>query len=207
MKTVAEVTEEMSRALPTLRIGYLHGKMKAAEKATVMDAFAAGDISVLVSTTVIEVGVNVPNATLMIVEDAERFGLAALHQLRGRVGRGKKESFCVLVSDTKTAEGRKRLETMQTTFDGYAVAEEDLKMRGPGDFLAGASGEGVRQSGGLSFRFAALCRDTDLLTAASEETARIASLSARAAEAYRTQNEPLFQELDARFAESRNLLS
>ncbi len=207
MKTVAEVTEEMSRALPTLRIGYLHGKMKAAEKATVMDAFAAGDISVLVSTTVIEVGVNVPNATLMIVEDAERFGLAALHQLRGRVGRGKKESFCVLVSETKTAEGRKRLETMQTTFDGYAVAEEDLKMRGPGDFLAGASGEGVRQSGGLSFRFAALCRDTDLLTAASEETARIASLSARAAEAYRTQNEPLFQELDARFAESRNLLS
>ena len=207
MKTVAEVTERMAAALPTLRIGYLHGKMKAAEKAAVMDAFAAGEISVLVSTTVIEVGVNVPNATLMIVEDAERFGLAALHQLRGRVGRGKKESFCVLVSDTKTKEGRRRLETMQTTHDGYAVAEEDLKMRGPGDFLAGTSGEGVRQSGGLSFRFASLCRDTDLLSAAGAESARIVALSESEATAYRAQNLPLFAELDARFTESRNLLS
>lgn len=207
MKTVAEVRERMQAALPTLSIGYLHGKMKAAEKAEVMDAFVRGEISVLVSTTVIEVGVNVPNATLMIVEDAERFGLAALHQLRGRVGRGRKESFCVLVSGTQSEEGKRRLATMQTTHDGYAVAEEDLRMRGPGDFLAGASGEGVRQSGGLSFRFASLCRDTDLLSAASEETVRILALEGAAAREYKENNPLLFAELDARFEESRNLLS
>lgn len=207
LKTVAEVKASMEAALPTLSIGYLHGKMKAAEKAAVMDAFVRGEISVLVSTTVIEVGVNVPNATLMIVEDADRFGLAALHQLRGRVGRGQKESFCVLVSDTETETGRRRLSTMQTTYDGYAVAEEDLKMRGPGDFLAGAGGDGIRQSGGLSFRFASLCRDTELLTAASLETARILSLEGEDAKAYRNENRELFSELDARFAESRNLLS
>ncbi|MBE6656299.1 MAG: ATP-dependent DNA helicase RecG [Ruminococcaceae bacterium] len=207
IKTVAEVKAAMEKALPSLSIGYLHGKMKAAEKAAVMDAFVRGDISVLVSTTVIEVGVNVPNATLMIVEDADRFGLAALHQLRGRVGRGSKESFCVLISNTDTEAGRRRLATMQTTFDGYAVAEEDLKMRGPGDFLATASGDGVRQSGGLSFRFASLCRDTDLLTAVSEETARILALQGKDAEAYRAENQALFDELDTRFAENRNLLS
>jgi len=207
MKTVAEVKEKMEKALPDLSIGYLHGKMKAAEKAEVMDAFVRGEISVLVSTTVIEVGVNVPNATLMIVEDAERFGLAALHQLRGRVGRGQKESFCVLVSSTESAEGKRRLATMQSMHDGYAVAEEDLKMRGPGDFLAGAKGEGVRQSGGLSFRFASLCKDSDLLSAASEETAKILALDGDAAKKYREENALLFEEIDTRFAESRNLLS
>ncbi len=207
MKTVAEVKEAMQKALPGLRVGYLHGKMKAAEKAAVMDAFVAGEISVLVSTTVIEVGVNVPNATLMIVEDADRFGLAALHQLRGRVGRGTKESFCVLVSETKSEEGRRRLATMQRTFDGYAVAEEDLKMRGPGDFLASSGGEGVRQSGGLSFRFASLCRDTDLLSAASLESARISAMEGADMEAFRAEHAALFAELDERFAESRNLLS
>lgn len=207
MKTVREVTERMTAALPSLAIGYLHGKMKAKEKAAVMDAFVRGEISVLVSTTVIEVGVNVPNATLMVVEDADRFGLAALHQLRGRVGRGVKESFCVLVSETKTEEGRRRLATMQTTYDGYAVAEEDLKMRGPGDFLAGAPGEGVRQSGGLSFRFASLCRDTDLLSAASEETARIMAQNSDDFAIYHEENSLLFDEIGARFADSRNLLS
>ena len=207
MKTVSEVTERMAEALPSLSIGYLHGKMKPKEKAAVMDAFVRGEISVLVSTTVIEVGVNVPNATLMVVEDADRFGLAALHQLRGRVGRGEKESFCVLLSDTKSEEGRRRLMTMQTTYDGYAVAEEDLKMRGPGDFLASASGEGVRQSGGMSFRFASLCRDSDLLSAASEETARILALPANEAERYRAENALLFAEIDSRFRETRNLLS
>ena len=207
LKTVAEVKAAMEAALPSLNIGYLHGKMKAAEKAAVMDAFVRGEISVLVSTTVIEVGVNVPNATLMVVEDAERFGLAALHQLRGRVGRGRKESFCVLVSDTKTETGRRRLSTMQTTYDGYAVAEEDLKMRGPGDFLAGTGADGIRQSGGLSFRFASLCRDTELLSAASAETARILAMEGTAADEYRLKNALLFEELDARFKESRNLLS
>ena len=206
MKTVAEVTERMQNALPALSLGYLHGKMKAEEKAEVMNAFARGEISVLVSTTVIEVGVNVPNATLMIVEDADRFGLAALHQLRGRVGRGQKESFCILVSETKSEEGRRRLTTMQTTYDGYAVAEEDLRMRGPGDFLA-ASGEGVRQSGGMSFRFAALSQDTELIAAAAEESGRIAAMTDGDMADYRAMHPDLFAELDARFAESRNLLS
>ena len=207
MKTVKEVTERMRDALPHLSLGYLHGKMKAEEKATVMSAFVRGEISVLVSTTVIEVGVNVPNATLMIVEDADRFGLAALHQLRGRVGRGQKESFCVLVSGTESEEGKRRLATMQTTYDGYAVAEEDLRMRGPGDFLASASGEGVRQSGGMSFRFAALSRDTALLSAAAEESGRIAAMPEGELFAFREEHPALFSELDARFSESRNLLS
>lgn len=207
MKTVDEVTSRMAEALPDLRIGYLHGKMKPKEKADIMDAFVRGDISVLVSTTVIEVGVNVPNATLMVVEDADRFGLAALHQLRGRVGRGVKESFCVLISETKSEEGRRRLATMQTTYDGYAVAEEDLKMRGPGDFLASASSDGVRQSGGMSFRFASLCHDSDLLSAASAETARLMAMSDEEAADYRTQNPALFAEIDARFKDTRNLLS
>ncbi|MBQ9735301.1 MAG: ATP-dependent DNA helicase RecG [Clostridia bacterium] len=207
MKTVAEVKKTVSEALPSLSVGYLHGKMKAAEKKATMDAFASGALSVLVSTTVIEVGVNVPNATLMIVMDADRFGLAALHQLRGRVGRGKKESFCVLVSGTSSEEGRRRLETMSRTYDGYAVAEEDLRMRGPGDFLAPVAGEGVRQSGGLSFRFASLCRDTDLLSCAAEESRAIIDLSKKEAEAYRANHPALFDEVRARFAESQNLLS
>ncbi len=207
MKTVAEVTERMREALPSLSLGYLHGKMKPAEKAAVMDAFVRGEISVLVSTTVIEVGVNVPNATLMVVEDADRFGLAALHQLRGRVGRGAKESFCVLVSGTQSEEGRRRLATMQTTYDGYAVAEEDLRMRGPGDFLAGASGAGVRQSGGMTFRFASLLRDTELLASAAEESGKIAALSDDALALYRAEHPLLFSALDERFAESQSLLS
>ena len=134
-------------------------------------------ISVLVSTTVIEVGVNVPNASLMIVENADRFGLSQLHQLRGRVGRGKRKSYCVLVSEAAKKEGtaHERLETMRTSYDGYAIAEKDLAMRGPGDFLRAGGDASVRQSGGVRFRLGELCDDTGLLASAFSEAKRLLS--------------------------------
>ena len=136
-----------------------------------MNRFAAGEIDVLVSTTVIEVGVNVPRASLMIVENAERFGLSQLHQLRGRVGRGTRKSYCVLVagamSDREIGEvAQRRLQTMKTTYDGFAIAEQDLAQRGPGDFFAKNAGGAIRQSGGVEFRLASGCSDADLLTSA-----------------------------------------
>ncbi len=145
------------------RMGLLHGRMKPAEKDAVMREFLAGALQVLVSTTVIEVGVDNPNATLMVVEQAERFGLAQLHQLRGRVGRGSGKSWCVLVAGPQlSAEGRERLETMAATQDGFIIAEADLRMRGTGDFF------GTRQSGLPEFRIADILRDTELLVAARD---------------------------------------
>ena len=128
-----------------------------------MRAFSDGEIDVLVSTTVIEVGVNVPNASLMIVENADRFGLSQLHQLRGRVGRGTRKSYCVLVSDTKGENAIKRLKTMCATHDGYEIAETDLKLRGPGDFLRTNRNVGIRQSGVTDFPVADLCEDGEML--------------------------------------------
>lgn len=162
LKSVVEYSEELRRALPDLRIEILHGKLKPQEKDDIMAAFAAGKCDVLVSTTVIEVGVNVPNATLMVVENAERFGLSQLHQLRGRVGRGSEKSYCVLVSDNKSDRSRDRLEVIRTTYDGYAIAESDLALRGPGDFFASTSGDNFRQSGGFEFKFASKLNDTSL---------------------------------------------
>ena len=166
LKNAVEYTEELRRALPDLKIEYLHGKMKADEKDEVMSRFASAEIDVLVSTTVIEVGINVPNATLMIVENADRFGLSQLHQLRGRVGRGSKKSYCVLVSDLKTEKAMARLGIMKSTYDGYAIAEKDLALRGPGDFFSNNYGDNFRQSGGFEFKFAKLCDDTELFSAA-----------------------------------------
>ena len=137
-----------------------------------MRAFSSGELSILVSTTVIEVGVNVPNACLMIVENAERFGLSQLHQLRGRVGRGTRKSYCVLVTggvDGVGEKSRARLDTMRTTYDGYASAEQDLIQRGPGDFLGSASDGSVRQSGGLNFRLADAGEDASIMTDATED--------------------------------------
>ena len=166
IKNTLEYTENLRQSLPNLRIAYLHGKMKSSEKDAIMRDFADGNTDVLVSTTVIEVGVNVPNASLIVVENADRFGLAQLHQLRGRVGRGERKSYCVLVSDLNTEKSRERLETMRTTYDGFEIAEKDLILRGPGDFFA-SSGESVlRQSGGFEFKLAKLCDDTSLLEAA-----------------------------------------
>jgi len=147
-----------------LPVGLLHGKMKPAEKETVMKAFVAGEIKILVSTTVIEVGVDVPNASVMIVEHAERFGLSQLHQLRGRVGRGAKKSYCVLLtSDKKTAVAEERLGIMAKTTDGFVIAEKDLEIRGPGELL------GTRQSGLPEFRIGNLVRDRLLLESAKRE--------------------------------------
>jgi ATP-dependent DNA helicase RecG len=147
-----------------LRVGLLHGKMKPADKEAVMRAFVAGEIKILVSTTVIEVGVDVPNASVMIVEHAERFGLSQLHQLRGRVGRGAKKSYCVLLtSDKKTAVAEERLGIMAKTSDGFVIAEKDLEIRGPGELL------GTRQSGLPEFRIGNLVRDRELLESAKRE--------------------------------------
>jgi ATP-dependent DNA helicase RecG len=150
--------EALSKALPQLRIGFVHGRMKGNDKQAAMRAFKAGEIDLLVATTVIEVGVDVPNASLMIVENAERLGLAQLHQLRGRVGRGSAASNCVLLYRSPlSAMARQRLETMRQTNDGFVIAEKDLALRGPGELL------GTRQTGLAAFRIADLARDADLL--------------------------------------------
>ena len=146
-----------TEVFPDLRVAPIHGKMKPKEKDAVMRAFAAHEIDVLVSTTVIEVGVDVPNAALMLIENAECFGLSQLHQLRGRVGRGQHKSYCVLVSDNKGEENRARLKIMSSTNDGFAIAEEDLRLRGPGDFF------GSRQHGLPALRVADLSCDLSLL--------------------------------------------
>ena len=141
----------------------LHGQMPAADKNRILSDFAEGRIQVLVSTTVIEVGINVPNATVMMVENAERFGLSALHQLRGRVGRGAKQSYCILVQGNDDPESKERLSVLLTAKDGFAIAEEDLRLRGPGDFF------GIRQSGDMDFRVADIIRDAETLKFARED--------------------------------------
>ncbi len=166
LKSAVNLAEELKAALPTLKIEALHGRMKSSEKDQIMASFASGETHVLVSTTVIEVGVNVPNACLMIVENAERFGLSQLHQLRGRVGRGKRKSYCILVSDINSPRSKDRLEIMRTTYDGYEIAEKDLLLRGPGDFFSSVSSDNLRQSGGFDFKFASMCDNTDLLNTA-----------------------------------------
>lgn len=145
-----------------IRIEYLHGKMKPKEKNSIMEQFAANKIQVLVSTTVIEVGVNVPNATVMMVENAERFGLAQLHQLRGRVGRGKEQSYCIFVAGLNSKDTRKRLEILNQSNDGFFIASEDLKLRGPGDFF------GIRQSGIMEFKMGDIFTDAGILKEAAE---------------------------------------
>ena len=155
---------------PDLKVALLHGQMKNAEKDEVMQAFSRGEIDILVSTTVIEVGVNVPNANLMIVENAERFGLSQLHQLRGRVGRGKRKSYCVLVSDSKGETAEARLSTMKSCYDGYQIAEKDLLLRGPGDFFGSMSQGAIRQSGGVSLKLASAAKDTVLMQNAFNES-------------------------------------
>ena len=163
LKSATEWAETLRTAVfPDLRIALLHGQMKGAEKERVMSEFAKGNADVLVATTVIEVGVDVPNATLMIVEDADRFGLSQLHQLRGRVGRGQDKSYCILTSQNRNTETLQRLKAFCKTTDGFKIAQEDLKMRGPGDFF------GSRQSGLPTFRVASLGSDLETLTIAQQ---------------------------------------
>lgn len=174
LKAAVGYAKELSERLPDLKISFVHGKLKTKEKDEIMNAFAKGEIQVLVSTTVIEVGVNVPNATLMIVENSERFGLSQLHQLRGRVGRGSKKSYCILVSGTKSKNqlsesSKKRLDTMCRCYNGFDIAEEDLKQRGPGDFLCMNTHASIRQSGDIYFKLADMCEDATLMENAFAE--------------------------------------
>lgn len=155
---------------PSIVVGILHGQLKPKEKNQIMEDFAAGKIQVLVSTTVVEVGVNVPNATVMMVENAERFGLAQLHQLRGRVGRGEFQSYCIFVHGKDQAEKSKRLQILNQSNDGFYIAQEDLKLRGPGDLF------GVKQSGVLEFGIADIFRDASVMKRASEAAGEILSL-------------------------------
>lgn len=166
-ENVLDYTKLLREKLPGITVEYLHGKMKGKEKNQIMERFACKEIQVLVSTTVVEVGVNVPNATVMMIENAERFGLAQLHQLRGRVGRGAHQSYCIMVNCSDQDGTQERLDILNRSNDGFYIASEDLKLRGPGDFF------GVRQSGDMEFKIADIYTDAKLLKNVSEEVNRI----------------------------------
>lgn len=160
---VVTYSEQLRQDLPSyVKIEFLHGKLKSKEKNYIMQSYVDGDIDIVVSTTVIEVGINVPNATVMMIENAERFGLAQLHQLRGRVGRGKHKSYCILVTDSKSQNSKKRMEIMTKSTDGFVISEKDLELRGHGDLL------GVRQSGLPTFKIANVMEDAAVLKEANE---------------------------------------
>ena len=171
LKNLQNGYEEVMRAfpLPDYKVAIVHGQQSNEEKQFNMSAFAAGRADILVSTTVIEVGVDVPNASVMVIESAQRFGLSQLHQLRGRVGRGAEESYCILVKDVKTSrEAQQRLDLMCATEDGFEIAEQDMRMRGPGDL------EGTQQSGlPVSLKLASLARDGGLLAEARRDAQRV----------------------------------
>ena len=158
--------EELKAALPRVRVGLVHGALPQAEKDAVMESFKNGQTDILVATTVIEVGVDVPNAAIMVIEHAERFGLAQLHQLRGRIGRGTKKSWCGLLYGELSESGRERLAVIRRSTDGFEIARRDLEIRGPGEFL------GARQSGMPMLRFASLEEDTDLIEEARDFAAQ-----------------------------------
>lgn len=175
-QAAAQMAERLQKdVFPDLRVGLLHGRLPAAEKEAVIGAFRAGAIDVLVATTVVEVGVDVPNATVMVIDGADRFGLAQLHQLRGRVGRGADESHCLLIANPATPEGRERMAAMERTADGFAIAEEDLRLRGPGEFF------GTRQHGLPDLKLANPITDLPLLELARAEAFELAELDPRLA--------------------------
>ena len=162
-ENVIDYTEKLREALPArIHVEYLHGKMKGKEKNEIMERFLKNEIQVLVSTTVIEVGVNVPNATVMMIENAERFGLAQLHQLRGRVGRGDQQSYCIMVHASDQEAVAKRLDILNKSNDGFEIARRDLELRGPGDLF------GIRQSGLLDFQIADVFADASVMQSAGE---------------------------------------
>jgi ATP-dependent DNA helicase RecG len=162
-KSAMELSDRIAKKdFSDLRVGLIHGKMKSKDKETVMKSFVDGEISILVSTTVIEVGVNVPNSTIMVIENAERFGLAQLHQLRGRVGRGREQSFCILYNNSKAKIAEERMKIMQKTNDGFIISEKDLELRGPGEFF------GTRQHGIPDLKIANLFKDIEILKLAQE---------------------------------------
>ncbi len=168
MENVVDYTEKLKSVLPShIQVAYLHGKMRPGDKKRIMEEFASHTVDVLVSTTVVEVGINVPNATVMMVENAERFGLAQLHQLRGRVGRGEHQSYCIFVSANEKEEVMERLKILKKSNDGFFIASEDLRLRGPGELL------GVRQSGEFSFQIGDIYTDAAVLQQAAREAERI----------------------------------
>ncbi len=167
-ENVTDYTEQLKKVFPKeVRIGMLHGQMKGAEKEKIMEDFKNRETDLLVSTTVVEVGVDVPNATVIMVENAERFGLAELHQLRGRVGRGEWQSYCIMVNTSDTEKAAERLDILNHSNDGFRIAEEDLRLRGPGDIF------GVRQSGELNFRIADIYQDADVMKMAKDSVERL----------------------------------
>ena len=175
-ENVTEYSQKIRKRFDaSIRVEALHGQMKPQQKQEIMNAFAAGEIQILVSTTVVEVGVNVPNATVMMIENAERFGLAQLHQLRGRVGRGSAQSYCIFMQGDEKKETSKRLEILNESNDGFYIAEQDLKLRGPGDLF------GVRQSGIAVFQIADIYRDSAILKAASRAVNDLLSMDAELA--------------------------
>jgi ATP-dependent DNA helicase RecG len=179
LKTALETFEQLTAALPEVGIGLVHGRMRPAEKQAVMQAFAANEIQLLVATTVIEVGVDVPNASLMVIEHAERMGLSQLHQLRGRVGRGSTQSVCILLYAAPLSQtARARLKIIYENTDGFEIARADLALRGPGEFL------GIRQSGVPLLKIADLERDADLLETARNIAERLLRDDPPAAEAH-----------------------
>lgn len=198
-KAAAELAEELrNRTFSDLRVGLIHGKMKSSEKDKIMSSYVNGETDILVSTTVIEVGVNVPNASLMVVENAERFGLAQLHQLRGRVGRGEYQSYCILFNDSKSEISRERMKVMEKTSDGFVISEKDLELRGPGDFF------GTRQHGIPDLKIANLYKDMEILKMAQEAALKLMeqdrSLSL-------PENQPLGSAVREKFAGTANEIS
>ena len=167
-ENVTDYAKMLQKELPEhIKVGLLHGQMKPKAKNEIMEQFAKNELQVLVSTTVVEVGVNVPNATVMMIENAERFGLAQLHQLRGRVGRGDAQSYCIMINTTDTDKSKKRLDILNRSNDGFEIANEDLKLRGPGDFF------GIRQSGDMQFTLADIYQDAMILQQVAGEVTRL----------------------------------
>ena len=199
LKAVTTYAKKLqTEVFPDLKVDFLHGKMKPREKETVMAAFAAGETDVLVSTTVIEVGVDVPNAALIIIENAERFGLSQLHQLRGRVGRGKHQSYCVLITNTRSVEAMQRLRTLASTTDGFKISEEDLKLRGPGDFF------GSRQHGLPQMELADLAGDMRLLSEAQDSARRLLMADPTLSQ---PENRPVLERVRTLFADTPDIFN
>lgn len=193
LENVVDYTEKLRCSLSLdIQVAYLHGKMRPADKNRIMEEFAGHSIDVLVSTTVIEVGINVPNATVMMVENAERFGLAQLHQLRGRVGRGEHQSYCIFVSTNEKPETMERLKILNTSNDGFHIASEDLKLRGPGDMF------GIRQSGDFAFRIGDIYSDAPILQLASWEVERLLAQDPKLSNG---EHQPLKNHISAAFAD------
>ncbi len=199
LKAVTAYAKDLQeRVFPDLRVGFVHGKLKSGEKEAVMSAFSGGTLDVLVSTTVVEVGVDVPNATLMIIENADRFGLSQLHQLRGRVGRGKWQSTCVLVSSNRAPETRERMKYFCSTTDGFKIAEKDLELRGPGDFF------GARQHGLPTLKAADFAGDTRLLKEAQQAAGEVLDADPGLE---KPENRPLKEKIRRLFAEDGDIFN